>query len=126
MAAVYEEIVLAWEGEEYTVQPDFRMVQRIESGGISIIGVCQRTSRGEPPMSHVAEILAHMLQSGGAKTATPERVYAHLMAKADAKEVGRILMAITAAFVPVERPSGNSAAPAAGGDQKKRKKKSPT
>ena len=64
MAAIYEEIVLAWEGEEYTVQPDYRMVQRIESRGISIMGVCHKIARGEPPTSQVAEIIAHMLTSG--------------------------------------------------------------
>ena len=108
MAPMYEEIVLGWEGEEYTVQPDYRMVQRIESRGISIVGVCQRMSRGEPPMSQVAEIVAHMLQSGGAKNAKPERIYAHLMANAEAEELERITTALMTAFVPQERSSGNS------------------
>ena len=49
MAAVYEEIVLAWKGEQYTVKPSFRMVQRIEAGGISIAGVTHWISEGQPP-----------------------------------------------------------------------------
>ncbi len=108
MAAVYQEIVLAWNGEEYTVHPDFRMVQRIEARGISIMGVIERFQRGEPPASQVAEIIAHMLTSGGAKHVTPERVYAHLSASTDQKEWWRIYTAITLSFVPQEPDPGNS------------------
>ncbi len=116
MAAIYEEIVLAWEGEEYTVQPDYRMVQRIESRGISIMGVMDKWQRGEPQASQISGILAHMLQSGGAKKATPARVYAHLAAHADGEEWLRIYTAILLAFVPREPDSGNSVGPADGAE----------
>lgn len=118
MSAIYEEIVLAWKGEQYTVQPSFRMVQRIEAGGISIAGVAHKISIGQPPTSQVAEIIAHMLTSGGAKGATPERVYEHLAAKADAEEWVWIRTAITMAFIPQEPDSGNSGGPADGADTK--------
>lgn len=107
MASIYKEIVLAWRGEEYTVQPSFQMAQKIESRGVSIMGVIDKIHRGEPPATQIAEILAHMLQSGGAKTATPERVY-ELVVKADTKEWLRITTAITIAFMPTEPDSGNS------------------
>lgn len=118
MAAIYEEIVLAWDGEDYTIQPDFRMVQRIEARGISILGVCHRIERGDPPTSQVAEIIAHMLKSGGAKRATPERVYEHLAARADAEEWSRICTAIIMGFIPQEPDSGNSGGPGDGADTK--------
>ena len=118
MAAIYEEITLAWDGQEYTVQPDYRMVQRIERRGISIIGVCNRIQTGDPPTSQVAEIIAHMLTSGGAKGATPERVYAHLAAKADADEWSAICTAIIMGFIPQETDPGNSGGPANGADVK--------
>ncbi len=111
MSAIYEEIVLAWDGKEYTVHPDYRMVQRIEARGISIMGVCDRWQRGEPPASQIAEILAHMLQSGGAKKATPARVYAHLAAHADGDEWLRVYTAILRAFIPQETDPGNSGGP---------------
>jgi hypothetical protein len=126
MAAIYEEIVLAWEGEQYTVRPDYRMVQRIEAAGISIFGVCQRMSRGEPQMSQVSEMIARMLQSGGAKRVTPERVYAHLLTQADEKEFQRIAMALMTAFIPRERDSGNSEGPEDGaGPRGKRRRPRP-
>lgn len=122
MGAIYEEIVLAWDKEHYTVRPDYRMVQRIEARGISIIGVCRRMTQGEPPMSQVAEIISHMLQSGGAKTATPERVYEHLVTNADSEELERIGVAIMNAFVPKARSSGNSEGPANGAAPKKKRR----
>lgn len=117
MSAFYEEIVLAWGGEEYTVQPDYRMVQRIEARGISILGVSQRMARGEPQMSQVSEIISLMLQSAGAKRVTPEKVYAHLMTHADAKEFERIAEALMVAFVPRDKDSGNSEGPGDGADR---------
>ena len=118
MAAVYEEIVLAWKGEEYTVQPSFRMAQRIEAGGISIAGVTYRISEGQPPTTQIATILAHMLTSGGAKGATPVRVYEHLAAHADTEEWMRIHTAISMAFIPREPDQGNSGGPADGAETK--------
>lgn len=108
MAPIYEEIVLAWQDAEYTIRPDFRMVQRIEARGISIVGVCEGIRLGKPLTSQVAEIVAHMLQSGGAKTAIAERVYAHLN-RASEDEWLRIYWALTTAFFPKEEESsGNS------------------
>ncbi len=118
MAAVYEEIHLVWKGEEYTIQPSFRMVQRIEGGGISIFDVCERVKRGEPQMSLVARIISHMLHSGGAKSATPERVYEHLATIEDAKEWEQIWWALVKAFIPQEPNSGKSGGPGDGAETK--------
>ena len=118
MAAIYEEIVLRWDGEEYTVQPSFRMAQRIEARGISIMGVVEKIHRGEPPATQIAEIIAHMLHSGGAKRATPERVYAQLTL-AEPEEWLRITTAIIIGFIPQEPDQGNSGGPEDGADQTK-------
>lgn len=117
MSAIYEEIVLGWKGEKFTVQPSYRMVQVIEARGLSILGVCRRLARGEPPMSHVAEIISHMLKSGGAKGATPENVYEHLMSHADAEEWEWIAAALTTAFIPQEKDPGKSGGPGDGADE---------
>lgn len=107
MAPIYKEIVLRWRNEDYTVQPSFAMAQKIESRGVSIMGVIDKIHRGEPPATQIAVILAHMLQSGGAKTATPERVY-ELVTAADTEEWLWITTAITTAFIPTEPEPGNS------------------
>ncbi len=125
MAAIYEEIVLAWDGTEYTVHPDYSMVQQIEARGISIMGVCDKWQRGDPQASRIAAILAHMLQSGGAKKATPKRVYAHLAAHADGEEWLRIYTAILRAFIPQEPDSGNSKGPGDGAETEMETTESP-
>lgn len=116
MSAIYEKVTLKWKGKEYEVQPSFNMVQAIESTGISIIGVSNKMARGEPPLSQVSIILAHMLRSGGARTVSPEEVYEHLFfVKPD--ELEHISNAIVTAFTPTrlkvskEPDSGNSTTP---------------
>lgn len=115
MAAIYEEVVLSWKGEEYTVRPNFQLVQKIESRGISIAGVVGQITRGEPPLSQMAVIFAHMLRSGGAD-ATPDEVYdllAGILKRGVAVEWELITTAITLAFFPQE-PEGNSEGPGNG------------
>lgn len=121
MAPIYREIVLSWRGEEVTVQPSYRMVQRIEASGISIVGVLESIRRGEPRLSQVGEIVSHMLQSGGAKNATPELVWTHLAAHMTDEEWIRIVEALSIAFIPQEKTQGNSAAPVDGADSESSK-----
>lgn len=120
MSAVYEEIVLAWKGVEYTIQPNYRLVQRVEaqrpSGlGISIVRLLSDIETAYPPVSQVGEVVSLMLQLAGAKTATEEAVYSHLL-RASADEWKRIRIALSTAFIPQEKPSGNSEAPVDGAD----------
>ena len=61
MAAVYHEIVLAGDGEEYTVRPSFLMVQLIEANGISIVGVCHRFERGDIHWTATPDLLPSCL-----------------------------------------------------------------
>lgn len=99
MAAIYDEIVLSWGGEEYTIQPSYGMIQAIESQGVSIVGVSQRLMQGDPPISLVAQIVSHMLRTAGAK-ATPQEVYEHLMTDADSDEIASVCEAVISAFTP--------------------------
>lgn len=120
MAPIYEEIVLAWQGTEYTIHPDYRMVQRIEASrpaglGISIVRLLTDLETPYPAVTQVGEIMSFMLQSAGAKTATPEEVFAHLV-HATTDEWIRIRVALARAFIPQERSSGNSGAPVDGAD----------
>ena len=117
MAAIYEEIVLSWNGEEITVKPDYRLVQKIEARGRSIMAVVNKLVSGEePPMSHVAEIIAHMLISGGAKRVTPERVYEYLVSRAKGDEYLRIATALITAFIPRDTDQGKSEGPEDGAE----------
>lgn len=122
MAAIYDEIVLSWGGEEYTIQPSYRMIQSIESQGVSIVGVSQRLIQGEPPISLVAQIVSHMLRSAGAK-ASPDQVYEHLMTEADSDEIAYICEAVVSAFTPRKKDQeGNAEQPRTAAKKRSSKK----
>lgn len=110
MAPIYDQITLSWEDKEVTVRPTFRMVQRIESRGISIFGVYQSITRGEPRVTQVAEIISELLTSGGVKSATPEKVYQRIVHSGEG-EWESISHAILAVFMPRDPRSGNSEDP---------------
>lgn len=110
MAPIYEEITLSWDDKDVIVRPTFRMVQKIEAGGVSIFAVYQSITRCEPRVTQIAEVVSALLLSGGAKMATPERVYQRIV-HSSAEEWGRIAHAIFTVFMPPDTRSGNSEAP---------------
>lgn len=115
MAPIYEEITLSWEGKDVVVRPTFKMVQRIEAGGISIFGVYQSITRGEPRVTQIAEVISALLISGGAKSAIPELVYQRIV-HATSDEWERIAHAIFRVFMPPDTRAGNSEGPEDGAD----------
>ena len=107
--AVFRELTIAWKGAEYKFTPSMRLMRSIEMGDISFTDIAIRTSQGRPPISHIAFVLAKMLQAGGAKV-TDEEVYAELVSgKQDSVTdlIGIVLMA----FSPSD--GGNPKNPAA-------------
>lgn len=124
MAAIYDEVVLNWEGEEYIVQPSYKMIQSIESKGVSIVGLSNRLMQGEPPMSQIALVISHMLQSAGARSARPDEVYAHLLSEADEDELQWLCEAVVTAFTPRRKDqSKNDDAPRKASKKKASSKK---
>lgn len=123
MAAIFEEVTITWgtddEGEpvEYTVTPTYRMVQRIEQR-VSIAGMSNRIAQGEPPISHMAEVLAVLLQGGGADVSA-EDVYAELMSIEDTDHLIHLSQVVVTAFMPSAKKSGSQ------GSGKKAKRKTP-
>jgi len=110
MSAIFEEITLSWEDKEVVVQPTFRMVQSIESKGISIFATYESIRLNEPRVTHVAEIVSSLLISGGARSATPEKVYQRIC-RAPQEEWTAIAAAILAVFMPKDTRSKNSEGP---------------
>lgn len=77
MTAIFQEVTLTWNGEEYSVTPDMRLLNKIEQD-ISLSELAYRMSTGKVPMSQLAVVIGTMLRKGGAK-ATDEEVYQELM-----------------------------------------------
>lgn len=107
MAAVFEEVTLGWGGEEYTITPNMKLLNRIEQE-ISLSRLAYRMSAGDVPMSQLASVVATMLQSAGARC-TDEEVYQELMT-GDPGSVQEMAGTVMSAVFPQpkksEAPSG--------------------
>jgi hypothetical protein len=106
--AVFRELTITWKGEEYTFTPSMRLMRSIEMGDISFTDIAIRTSQGRPPISHIAFVLAKMLQAAGAKV-SDEDVYAELMS-GDQNSTTALISVVLTAFSPSE---GNAKNPGA-------------
>lgn len=113
MAAIYQEVELHWRGQAYKVTPTYAMIQQIEQK-VSISSTALRLANGDTPVSHVAEIAAHLLYSAGAKDASPDAVYAEMMTDMAPEQVGSFASVIISGFVPQRSAPGNGEAPAKG------------
>jgi tRNA A-37 threonylcarbamoyl transferase component Bud32 len=96
--AIFRDITITWRGAEYSVTPSMRMMRTIEMGDVSITDVVVRTHQGRPPVSHIAYILAKMLQSVGVK-ATEDDVYEEMIT-GDEKHVSELVAAVINGFSP--------------------------
>jgi hypothetical protein len=106
--AVFRELAITWKGVEYKFTPSMRLMRSIEMGDISFTDIAVRTSQGRPPISHIAFVLAKMLQAGGAKV-TDEEVYAELVTGGP-ENVTALISIVLTSFSPSE---GNAKNPAA-------------
>ncbi len=106
--AVFRELTISWKGTEFKFVPSMRLMRSIEMGDISFTDIAVRTSQGRPPISHIAFVLAKMLQAAGAKV-TDEEVYEELVTGDQDSITGLISLVLTA-FSPGE---GNPKNPAA-------------
>ena len=114
MSAIFEEVTITWgtddDGEpvEYTVTPTYRMIQQIEQR-VSIAGMSSRIINGDPPVSHMAEVIAILLRNAGAKV-SPDDVYAELMTSDDPEAMTRMAEIIITAFVPQKKSGSQGSA----------------
>jgi hypothetical protein len=113
MTAIYEDVTITWQGHDYVIKPTYQMINRIEAQGVSVTSVANRTMKGDPPISHIAMIVAFMLRSAGAGV-TPEDVYAHFMTSGDLDQVSNLALLVSTAFFPRVNAPGNQTAPATG------------
>ena len=72
--SVFREMTIEWGGEEYAFTPSNKLMRRIEGelAPSSLIGVMQRTSEANPPISEISYIAAEFLKSAGVPDAPSE------------------------------------------------------
>jgi hypothetical protein len=103
--AVFRELTIAWKGKDYTFTPSMRLMRSIEMGDISFTDIAVRTSQGRPPISHIAFVLAKMLQSAGA-VVTDEEVYEELVT-GDQASITALIGVVLTSFAPGEGKAKN-------------------
>jgi hypothetical protein len=106
--AVFRELTISWKGEEFKFTPSMRLMRSIEMGDISFTDIAVRTSQGRPPISHIAFVLAKMLQAAGAKV-TDDEVYEELVT-GDQDSITALISLVLTAFSPGESNPKNPAA----------------
>ena len=104
--AVFRELTINWKGTDYKFVPSMRLMRSIEMGDISFTDIAVRTSQGRPPVSHIAYVLAKMLQSAGCKV-TEDDVYERLVIGTQ-DEVTILISTVLTAFSPSETKPKNS------------------
>lgn len=73
MASIWNEIVLTWEGETYTVRPTMEFINHLEQGeGRSLAKLFTRLVNHDLPSSVACELIAKTLTWAGAKVTTEE------------------------------------------------------
>jgi len=105
---IFRDITISWRGKDYTVTPSMRLMRSIEMGDISLSDIAVRTSQGRPPVSHLAYVIAKMLQSAGANVSEDE-VYSEIL-QGDQAQVQNMIGVVLIAFSPAENERGNQGA----------------
>lgn len=106
--AVFRELIISWKGTEYRLVPSMKLMRTIEMGDISLTDIAVRTSQGRPPISHIAYVLARMLQAAGAKV-TEDDAYAELVT-GEQDDVTALISVVLEAFSPATANPKNPAA----------------
>jgi len=95
---VFRELTLKWQGKEYKVTPSMSLLRSIEMGDISFMDIALRTTQGRPPFSHLATVVAKLLEAAGAN-ASEEAVYMSLTGGKE-EETTSLITAAMIAFAP--------------------------
>lgn len=103
---VFRDVTITWRGKEYIVTPSMRLMRSIEMGDISLSDIAVRTSQGRPPVSHLAYVIARMLQSAGASV-SEEDVYGEIL-RGDQDQVQNMIGVVLMAFTPPEEDGGKA------------------
>lgn len=110
---IYPEITIEWAGEEYSVTPTFRVINKIEqSVNLATIG-SSTMNDGAPRLSNLAVIYAALLNSVGVNVGADE-VYAAMYGANDGAgltqaEIIQASAEVVAALIPRNAPKEKSA-----------------
>ena len=119
MTAIWQNIEITWQGDEYNVRPDLDLINEIESkAGASLTGLLIRLQSQDLPSGIACHVIACVLRKAGVQI-TAAQVFAET-GGFGAEAVG-IVSAVVVACLPMPKDAqpGKPAAPAT---SKKRRK----
>lgn len=108
--AVFRDLIITWKGKDYRLSPSMKLMRAIEMGDVSLTDIAVRTSQGRPPISHIAFVLARMLQAAGASV-TEDDAYEELVTGSQ-EDVTALISVVLQAFSPGDANAKNHAAQA--------------
>ena len=115
MAAIWNEIILEWDGETYNIRPTIDFLNHLEQErGASLSSMFVRLNNNDLPSGKACQIIARTLTYAGAKDVTAEKIFS---------ETGGIGASIMAAVQTIL--IGCMPAPQDDGTKKKAVKKKP-
>ena len=100
MPGLFREVSIRWKGEELRFVPNMALLRRMEGDGVSLTRVAMQTASGDPPVSFLSPMIAHMIREGGGK-ATEEDVYRELMT-GTAEDIINLVQAFLEVCSPTE------------------------
>jgi hypothetical protein len=98
MGGVFRDVVIAWEGVDYTFTPSMRTIRTIEGGGVSVMQVLSDLGEGKVHLASLSYIAAALLKSAGART-SDEKIYTAMLT-GEPELIGYYSMKIAECMMP--------------------------
>lgn len=111
MTAVFNEVTIQWAGQTYTITPTMAVIQRIEQE-VAISALTNGILNGEPQYSHMAIVLAHLIEAAGG-SADRTDIYAELWHAEDTDYVLQVAETLIRAFIPEKKLDSQGSNPGA-------------
>ena len=107
MDSIFRETTISWDGVDYTLVPDMKLLKRIErgrpgEGPVSLIQIASQAIQGNPQISIMAQIIEEVMHAAGAADFTEEVVLEEFYG-GNAAGVSQLWHDVIAALSPVPK-----------------------
>ena len=122
MSGVFREVVMTYNGEDYSFVPSNRVLRGIERE-LSLTEMVSRIGTSKPPVSEMAFVAAEFLRAAGADKVDEDEMYGELMSSvlSDGKMFTGVCEAIVMAISPSDDIAKKPQAPKKAGPGRKKK-----
>ena len=99
MSAIFKPIRITWKGQEVEIVATMRVINAIEND-VNLARLAQRVAQGDPPLSQISTVYAHLLSAAGVSV-TPEEIYAGMYGAGDVDHddlIGAAVAALEAVY----------------------------